>query len=161
MGILRHVYRLACAEPAERDGPWTANALRRRNPGVTEVSLFIGYIIAIWIALSSSVILQNAWILRTLQVRQISLLPRSTRLCWCYSLGHVWLTHISCGPLLVQLPNLPHHLVRHLVVVGPTAPSRPAHSFFKTCSLFFRLEQASRLRYDRNSPPPPVYPSPR
>lgn len=47
------------------------------TPGLTEISLFTGYIIAIWIALSSSVILQNAWILRTLQVRQILLFRRA------------------------------------------------------------------------------------
>lgn len=47
------------------------------TPGLTEISLFTGYIIAIWIALSSSVILQNAWILRTLQVCQILLFRRA------------------------------------------------------------------------------------
>lgn len=51
----------------------------RRNSwhGLTEISLLTGYIIAIWIALSSSVILQNAWILRTLQVRQLLLFRRA------------------------------------------------------------------------------------
>lgn len=34
-----------------------------------DISFPAGYIIAVWIALSSSVILQNAYILRTLQVR--------------------------------------------------------------------------------------------
>ncbi|GAA6038974.1 hypothetical protein JCM8097_000135 [Rhodosporidiobolus ruineniae] len=91
--------------------PPGANAVPAKNHVASMTSaegvkkIWPGYIIMVWIALSSSVILQNAYILRTLKVRFPSYLPRLILPFRIFSLRLTSPTRFSLKLSLLTLPS--------------------------------------------------------
>lgn len=136
--------------PKRRGGKEISRAPGRPQHRLTGILPLAGYIIVIWIALSSSVIMQNAWILRTLQVRQISRDRQRSDPSRGDSRTRLPFTNSLCLPS-VPLPDFSHHLVRAVVI-------QSSHGFAHSSS---RPRQASCVCNDRNSSAPPVHASAR